>query len=665
MGRHKKFIFKIVICLLFSTFALSLSTASFGASLNLTASWTSNSEPDVKEYRLYRTDGTRKLISTVQHPVDYSSFSVTFQNTYAGPLTFVITAVNTSNRESTDSSLVQYYGPTVSIVATVNTAMEFPLTTGYFTVTRTDSTTSALTVYYTVSGTATPKNDYSTLPKSVTIPAGSSSSTIAVTPVNDTTPESDETVIVTLNPNATYTRGASYSATITIIDDDGEETVVPPTTPSLVKGGSSMQPSSSVLYTGTSYKFSAGGSSSNTGSPVEYQFSWGDGTYSSWISSSRNSCTGSKIWMNAGIYQVMARARSTTNTNIVSDWSNILILTIQGKPFIQVTSPNGGENLVVGSQYHITWNSAYLNQSGTVYLFYWYDGAWRPIAILPPSATSHLWTVPRLPEPLASPKPTSKNRRTSIWIGNWVNGAWECLDWSDQSFRILYDGWICKFSDADQGGATLLFDENRFEGYGISLNWGMFEIDGDYSVDTKGTLNGDFTVRDFTTKVLMGSGSFTGSVDSSSKKLTLSLPTSNGTLSLSGARFVNEPSIPENWTGTLSGSAIGNLTFLEILPYELQDETYSHVFEFSGSGTLTGGGAIGIEGHFYYTSTTNAFENQTNVYGIYQMTGTVNESGVLTGALKPPSGKQQGAYSFNMVGQSGDIYTLKGNILTP
>lgn len=666
MERHKKIISHIVLCLLFSIFALFLSQSALGATLNLSASWSLNTEPNIKEYKLFRTDGTRSLIATVQHPNNTCSFSVTFQDTYAGPLTFALRAVNTSNIESPDSAPVQYNGPTVTIVATNDKATENPVTSGLFTVSRTGSTSSALTVYYTVSGTATPQSDYNRLSGSLTIPSGSSSATITVTPARDKIVEPDETVIVTLNANATYTRGSPQSATVTIreVGNPGEEAVTPPTTPTLARTGFFMQSSTSTLYTGTSYKFSTGGSSSRSGSPVEYQFSWGDGTYSSWSSAFRNTSTESKTWMTAGIYSVMARARSKTNTNVVSEWSNILVVTIQGRPLIQVTSPNGGENLVVGSQYDITWNSAYLDQGGTVYLFYWVDGVWRSIATLSPGATSYRWTVPRLPETVTSPKPSARNRWTSVWIGNWVNGAWEAFDWSDQSFRILYDGWVCKLSGADQGGATLVFDSNGFAGYGISLKWGMFEINGTYSiVDTKGTLNGDFTIRDFNTGASLTSGPFTGSVDSSSKTLTLSLPTPDGTLSLSGARFVTDPSIPVDWTGALSGSASGDLTPLEIIPYELEDEIYSHVFEFSGSGALTEGGSISIEGNFYYTSTTGSFGTQTNVYGIYQITGARNESGVLTGNLKPSSARIQGSYSFSLVSDNGNKYTLKGNVL--
>jgi len=41
--------------------------SAFGASLNLKATWTANGESDMKEYRLYRTDGTRALVGTISH----------------------------------------------------------------------------------------------------------------------------------------------------------------------------------------------------------------------------------------------------------------------------------------------------------------------------------------------------------------------------------------------------------------------------------------------------------------------------------------------------------------------------------------------------------------------------------------------------------------------
>ena len=93
-------------------------------------------------------------------------------------------------------------------------------TAGQFTVTRTGATSAALTVAYTVAGTATAGSDYAALPGSVVIPAGSATATIAVSPVNDTAIEVDETVVATISASAAYTVGAPASATVTIQSDD-------------------------------------------------------------------------------------------------------------------------------------------------------------------------------------------------------------------------------------------------------------------------------------------------------------------------------------------------------------------------------------------------------------------------------------------------------------
>ena len=82
--------------------------SAFGATLSLKATWTANTETDMKEYRLYRTDGTRALIGTVAHPTTSYNFSVTVADQSAGTLTFVLTAVDTNNNESLDSSTASY-----------------------------------------------------------------------------------------------------------------------------------------------------------------------------------------------------------------------------------------------------------------------------------------------------------------------------------------------------------------------------------------------------------------------------------------------------------------------------------------------------------------------------------------------------------------------------
>ncbi len=659
--------FVFLICTFF------LSQSAFGATLKLTASWTLNTEPDIKEYRLYRTDITRTLLGVTPHPNNSYPFTVTIPDGSSGTLTFAITAVDSSNYESADSSPASYpYNlslPAVTITATDNTATEAGPTTGTLTVTRTGSTTGTLTVYFAVSGTATNGSDYNSLPNSVTIAAGSTTAKITVTPINDTVVENDETVIVTLSANAAYAIGAPGSATVTITSDDAGEAVSPPTTPSLSSSKSAVTfyrsfAGDSTMVTGAAYQFFTGGSSSNLGSthPLEYQFSWGDGTFSSWGVSSRDSFSQSHAWTLAGTYQVRARARCKIHTDCGSDWSNALSISIQEKPFIHIISPNGGENLAVGASYPITWNSSYLNPNGTIYLFYKFDGAWHPITTLSSTATSYTWTIPRIPAGVTSPDPSgskrSKQSKRSIevWIGNWANGGWECSDKSDESFRILYDAWVCKISGVDQGGATLLLDDGSFEGYGISLKWGMFVIDGSYNIDASRKMSGAYTIRDFANPdTVLASGSFTGGVDSKSKRLTFNLNISSGTLSISGVRFVGDPVIPGDWTGVISGTVNATLTSLGIDPYQLGDELYSHVFGFLGSGAITGGGPINIEGYFYLTSTTTSHLNSTNVYGIYRITET-NEIGVLTGVLN----STKGTISFTMTSQNGNIYTLSG-----
>ena len=105
----------------------------------------------------------------------------------------------------------------VQIAATDPNASEIGPDQGVFTVTRTGGNpSSALTVFFAVSGTATNGVDYASLGTSVTIPANEVSATVTVTPIFDGVPEGDESVILTVSPNASYTIGASNAATVTI-----------------------------------------------------------------------------------------------------------------------------------------------------------------------------------------------------------------------------------------------------------------------------------------------------------------------------------------------------------------------------------------------------------------------------------------------------------------
>jgi concanavalin A-like lectin/glucanase superfamily protein/Big-like domain-containing protein/glucose/sorbosone dehydrogenase/Calx-beta domain-containing protein len=113
--------------------------------------------------------------------------------------------------------------PTVAVAATDPTATEAGLTTGTFAVSRTGSAAAALTVNYTVSGSATPGSDYGALTGSVTIPAAAASAAITVTPIDDTSIEPGETVVISLTPNGAYLVAAPGSATVSIVSDDAAQ----------------------------------------------------------------------------------------------------------------------------------------------------------------------------------------------------------------------------------------------------------------------------------------------------------------------------------------------------------------------------------------------------------------------------------------------------------
>ncbi|MBA4451481.1 endo-1,3-1,4-beta-glycanase ExsH, partial [Cylindrospermopsis raciborskii CS-506_D] len=82
-----------------------------------------------------------------------------------------------------------------------------------YTFTRDVFISNALTVNYTIGGTANNGSDYVSIGTSVTFAAGSSTATVAVDPTADTTVESDETVILTLASGTGYTIGTTSGVT--------------------------------------------------------------------------------------------------------------------------------------------------------------------------------------------------------------------------------------------------------------------------------------------------------------------------------------------------------------------------------------------------------------------------------------------------------------------
>jgi hypothetical protein len=102
-----------------------------------------------------------------------------------------------------------------------------------YTFTRSGVTTNALTVNYTVGGTATFNTDYTqtgaasftSTTGTVTFTANATKATVIVDPTADTTVEPDETVILTLATGTGYTVGTTTAVTGTINNDDTNVTL--------------------------------------------------------------------------------------------------------------------------------------------------------------------------------------------------------------------------------------------------------------------------------------------------------------------------------------------------------------------------------------------------------------------------------------------------------
>ncbi len=87
-----------------------------------------------------------------------------------------------------------------------------------FTLTRVGDTSSALTVNFTIGGTAANGVDYQTLGGTATFAAGSATATVTVNVVGDTVVDPAETVTITLTTAPGYTVGATGAAALTITD---------------------------------------------------------------------------------------------------------------------------------------------------------------------------------------------------------------------------------------------------------------------------------------------------------------------------------------------------------------------------------------------------------------------------------------------------------------
>jgi subtilase family serine protease len=110
--------------------------------------------------------------------------------------------------------------PTITVTVVTATAYEAGPINGIVRINRDSAQTQAVTVHYTLSGSATHGTDYSQLPGSVAIPADAASADVVIAVMDDTLLESNETVQLSVKAHPSYVVGSPSSGTVTLVSDD-------------------------------------------------------------------------------------------------------------------------------------------------------------------------------------------------------------------------------------------------------------------------------------------------------------------------------------------------------------------------------------------------------------------------------------------------------------
>ncbi|MCP9787052.1 ELWxxDGT repeat protein, partial [Cyanobium sp. N5-Cardenillas] len=115
--------------------------------------------------------------------------------------------------------------PSITLAVSPASVLENGASDLVYTFTRTGPTTDALTVNYSIGGTATNGSDYDLIDTSVSFATGSATASVSVNPIGDSVVEPDETVALTLQADAAYTIGTAGAVIGTITNDDLGRTI--------------------------------------------------------------------------------------------------------------------------------------------------------------------------------------------------------------------------------------------------------------------------------------------------------------------------------------------------------------------------------------------------------------------------------------------------------
>ena len=194
----------------------------------------------------YKLDTDLTATNLIDIPAGTNSVTFTFHalnNQIAeGPETVELSLLDDLNYTSPGYALAPMASATITILdddlpaqPSVTVAAATPeisgngIDLGEFVFTRIGSTQSGLLVNYSVGGTAAPGRDFAPLAGAEIIPAGQSSATVFLQPLDGHSVESNETVVVTVQAGGAYSLGTQTSDAITILNDGLTTVTVFPT----------------------------------------------------------------------------------------------------------------------------------------------------------------------------------------------------------------------------------------------------------------------------------------------------------------------------------------------------------------------------------------------------------------------------------------------------
>lgn len=200
----------------------------------------------------------------------------------------------------------------------------------------------------------------------------------------------------------------------------------------------------------TEYSFSTQEDLCSMGHALEYQFDWGDGSFSSWLSSPASS----HFWSNSGVYNIRVRARCMIEADIISGWSESSAITIESTGVFYdliLSTTSGGTTIPTPGTYSYEENNQVEIEANPYqgYIFSHWTGNGsveksndNPLVITMDSDKSLTanFTTCQIPAEPMNPNPIHNAASVSINTN---------LDWSDCSGAEEYDVYFG--TDANPG----------------------------------------------------------------------------------------------------------------------------------------------------------------------------------------------------------------------